>query len=58
MSTYKVTVTRTLETVVEVEAENRFEAIDQAKDIYKTEVLTLGTDDWSSTIFSAEGPVI
>lgn len=57
MSTYKVTIKRTLETVVEIEAENRFAAIDKATDIYKTEELTLGSDDWSSTSFAVEGPV-
>lgn len=58
MATYSVTVTRTLETTVEVEAENRFDAIEQVKDIYKTEEPTLSPDDWTTTCFSAKGPLV
>lgn len=56
MASYRVTVTRVLENVLEIDADNGFEAIDIAKDIYKTEEPTMSPDDWTSMSFSVDGP--
>lgn len=53
MPIYKVTITRTLENIFDVEADNRFDALDRVNDIYKTEERTIAPEEWSSVTLSA-----
>lgn len=52
MAIYRVTITRTLENVIDVEANSRFEALDRVNDIYKTEERTIAPEEWSTTTLS------
>lgn len=52
MPIYKVTITRTLENIFDVEADNRFDALDRVNDIYKTEERTIAPEEWSSVTLS------
>ena len=54
MAIYRVTLTRTLENVVDVEADNRFDALDRVNDIYKTEERTIAPEEWSATTLSVD----
>lgn len=54
MAIYRVTVTRTLENVLDIEADSRFEALDRANDIYKTEERTIAPEEWSTTTLSVD----
>lgn len=45
MAIYRVTITRTLENVIDVEADSRFDALDRANDIYKTEERTIAPEE-------------
>ena len=54
MAIYRVTITRTLENVVDVEADSRFEALDRVNDIYKTEERTIAPEEWSATTLSVD----
>ena len=46
--------TRTLENVIDVEADSRFEALDRVNDIYKTEERTIAPEEWSATTLSVD----
>ena len=48
---YNVTITETLEKTIEIEAENRLNAIDIAKDKYNKEEVILTADDLADTQF-------
>ena len=52
MAIYRVTLTRTLKNVIDVEADSRFEALDRVNDIYKTEERTIAPEEWSTTTLS------
>ena len=52
MAIYRVTLTRTLKNVIDVEADSRFEALDRVNDIYKTEECTIAPEEWSTTTLS------
>ena len=54
MKKYKVTITETLEKVVEVEAENYDEAVDIVGDEYRNGEIILCSDDYTDTDFSVE----
>lgn len=54
MPIYKVTITRTLENIFDVEADNRFDALDRVNDIYKTEERTIAPEEWSTTTLSVD----
>ena len=54
MAIYKVTITRTLENVIDVEADSCFDALDRANDIYKTEERTIAPEGWSTTTLSVD----
>ena len=54
MAIYRVTITRTLENVVDVEADSRFDALDRVNDIYKTEERTIAPEEWSTTTLSVD----
>ena len=54
MAVYRVTLTRTLENVIDVEADNRFEALDRVNDIYKTEERTIAPEEWNTTTLSVD----
>ena len=54
MAIYRVTITRTLENVVDVEADRRFDALDRVNDIYKTEERTIAPEEWSTTTLSVD----
>lgn len=54
MAIYRVTITRTLENVIDIEADSRFEALDRANDIYKTEERTIAPEEWSNTTLSVD----
>ena len=53
MAIYRVTITRTLENVVDVEADSRFEALDRVNDIYKTEERTIAPEEWRNEHYNA-----
>lgn len=48
---YYVTITEILKTTIEIEAENRLNAIDIAKDKYNKEEVILTADDLADTHF-------
>ena len=52
MAIYRVTITRTLENVIDVEADNRFDALGCVNDIYKTDERTISPEDWSTVTLS------
>lgn len=54
MAIYRVTLTRTLVNVVDVETDNRFDALDRVNDIYKTEERTISPEEWSSVTLSVD----
>lgn len=54
MAIYRVTLTRTLVNVVDVETDNRFDALDRVNDIYKTEERTIAPEEWSSVTLSVD----
>ena len=54
MAIYRVTITRTLENVIDVEADSRFDALDRANDICKTEEHTIAPEEWSTTTLSVD----
>ena len=54
MAIYRVTITRTLENVIDVEADSRFDALDRVHDIYKTEERTIAAEAWSTTTLSVD----
>lgn len=54
MAIYRVTLTRTLVNVVDVETDNRFDALDRVNDIYKTEERTIFPEEWSSVTLSVD----
>ena len=54
MAIYRVTLTRTLENVTDVEADSRFDALDRVNDIYKTEERTIAPEEWSATTLSVD----
>ena len=54
MAIYRVKITRTLENVIDVEADSRFDALDRVNDIYKTEERTIAPEEWSATTLSVD----
>lgn len=54
MAIYRVTLTRTLVNVIDVETDNRFDALDRVNDIYKTEERTIAPEEWSNTTLSVD----
>ena len=54
MKKYKVTITETLERVVEVEAEDYEEAVDIIGDEYRNGEIILCSDDYTGTDFNVE----
>ena len=54
MAIYRVKITRTLENVIDVEADSRFEALDRVNDIYKTEERTIAPEELSTTTLSVD----
>ena len=54
MAIYRVTITRTLENVVDVESDSRFDALDRVNDSYKTEERTIAPEEWSTTTLSVD----
>ena len=52
MAIYRVTITRTLENVIDVEADNRIDALGCINDIYKTDERTISPEDWSTVTLS------
>ena len=58
MAKFNVTVTETLEKVIEVEAGNGFDAVDVVRRLYRNEEIVLGADDHTGTDFTVKGPLV
>ncbi len=54
MKTYKVEITETLQTIVEVQAESRAEAEQMAEDGWKEERFVLGAESFMDVSFCAQ----
>lgn len=58
VNVFKVTISKELERVVEIEASNGFEAVDRVRDMYYAHEVSLDDNYLTSIDFKVNGPLI